>query len=298
MARRTSTAGAKANKVQGDFARNTLALIYDFDGTLTPQPMQEYTVLPQLGIAPQDFWAEVNAEAKRTGGDGILTYMRLLVEKIEANKAHLSRDALRKLARDVQYFPGVETWFERVNRYVASASGGTVQARHYIISAGLSEILEGISIKHHFERIYASQYHFNHHEVACFPTIVINDTSKTQYLFRINKGVHNNWEHERINRYKPDEDRPVPFERMIFIGDGDTDVPTMKMMHTKGGYSIAVYDPRNSERDQQKIYGLISEDRVNFVAAADYREGSALDLIVKGLIGRIAITAGTVPDVL
>ena len=99
-----------------------------------------------------------------------------------------------------------------------------------------------------------------------------------------------------INRFMADDDRPVPFERMIFLGDGDTDVPTMKMMHTKGGFSIAVYDPRNSERDQQKIYGLISEDRVNFVAAADYREGSALDLIVKGLIGRIAINAGTMPE--
>jgi hypothetical protein len=158
-------------------------------------------------------------------------------------------------------------------------------------------MIAGCPIAHRFEHVFASKYVYNDADEAVWPAVGINYTTKTQYLFRINKGVHNNWEHERINRYVPDEDRPVPFERMIFIGDGDTDVPTMKMMHTKGGYSIAVYDPRNSEKDQKKIYSLISEDRVNFVAAADYREGQPLDLIVKGLIGRIAINAGTMPAV-
>ena len=204
------------------FARNTLAIVYDFDGTLTPQPMQEYTVLPELGISPDAFWAEVNAEVRATGGDGILTYMRLLVEKIEANKAHLNRDTLRRLARGIQYYPGVAGWFERINAYVRTRSGGVVETRHYIISAGLSEILEGISIKHHFERIYASQYHFNHHDVACFPTIVINDTSKTQYLFRINKGREQAG--ESINEYMPENERPIPFTHMLYIGDGLTDV--------------------------------------------------------------------------
>jgi phosphoserine phosphatase len=284
MALRTSTAGAKSNKVQGDFARNTLALIYDFDGTLTPQPMQEYTVLPQLGIAPQDFWAEVNAEAKRTGGDGILTYMRLLVEKIEANKAHLSRDALRKLARDVQYFPGVETWFERVNRYVASASGGTVQARHYIISAGLSEILEGISIKHHFERIYASQYHFNHHEVACFPTIVINDTSKTQYLFRINKGREQ--QGESINEYMPEAERPVPFGHMLYLGDGLTDVPCMTVTKNYGGFAIAVHNPGN-DNSLTVCRDLVAGQRIDFFAEADYRSGKTLEKRVRTILDLI-----------
>ncbi|MEQ8662566.1 MAG: haloacid dehalogenase-like hydrolase, partial [Gammaproteobacteria bacterium] len=142
------------------YRRSTLAIVYDFDGTLTPQPMQEYTVLPQLGIAAGAFWAEVNDEVRRTGGDAILTYMRLLVEKIEANKAHLSREALRQLAAGIEYYPGVEDWFARINGYVETRTGGAVQVRHYIVSAGLSEILEGISIKHHFSRIYASQYYF------------------------------------------------------------------------------------------------------------------------------------------
>ena len=128
-------------KSKPQFHRNVLALVYDFDGTLTPQPMQEYTVLPQLGISGEEFWQEVNDEVIRTGGDSILTYMRLLVEKIDTNKKHLSRDALRDLAKKIKYFPGVEGWFERVNQYVHERSAGAVEVKHYIISAGLSEII-------------------------------------------------------------------------------------------------------------------------------------------------------------
>ncbi len=275
---------ARARRGEAPFARNTLALIYDFDGTLTPQPMQEYTVLPQLGIAPQDFWSEVNAEVRRTGGDSILTYMRLLVEKIEANKAHLSREALRTLARDVRYFPGVETWFERINRYVHTRSGGLVQARHYIISAGLSEILEGISIKHHFERIYASQYHFNHHEVACFPTIVINDTSKTQYLFRINKGREQPG--ESINEYMPEAARPVPFTHMLYLGDGLTDVPCMTVTKNYGGFAIAVHNPDNAS-SLAVCRELVAGERIDFFAEADYRSGRTLERRVHSILDLI-----------
>ena len=263
------------------FTRDTLALIYDFDGTLTPQPMQEYTVLPQLGIAAEDFWAEVNAEVKRTGGDSILTYMRLLVEKIEANKAHVSRASLRRLAGGIRYFPGVESWFERINRYVHGASGGTVQVRHYIISAGLSEILEGISIKHHFERIYASQYYFNHHEVACFPTVVINDTSKTQYLFRINKGREE--AQESINEYMPEAARPIPFGHMLYIGDGLTDVPCMTVTKNNGGFSVAVHNPR-APKSIETCRALALANRIDYFAAADYRAGKPLEKRVRTIL--------------
>ena len=266
------------------FARNTLALVYDFDGTLTPQPMQEYTVLPQLGLSARAFWDEVNAEVKRTGGDSILTYMRLLVEKIEANKAHLSRDVLRKLAGGIQYYPGVASWFERVNAYVSARSEGMVQTRHYIISAGLSEILEGISIKHHFERIYASQYHFNHHEVACFPTIVINDTSKTQYLFRINKGRERSG--ESINEYMPESARPIPFGHMVYIGDGLTDVPCMTVTKMYGGFAVAVHNPRH-RASIHTCRELASANRIDYYAPADYRPGRVLEKRVRTILDLI-----------
>ena len=266
------------------YHRNTLAIVYDFDGTLTPQPMQEYTVLPQLGISGEEFWAEVNAEVRRTGGDAILTYMRLLVEKIEANKAHLSREALRKLAAGIEYYPGVDSWFERINNYVADKTGGSVQTRHYIISAGLSEILEGISIKHHFTRIYASQYYFDHHEAARFPTVVINDTAKTQYLFRINKGRESSL--ETINEYMPEGDRPIPFQHMLYVGDGLTDVPCMTVVKNYGGFAVAVHKPRSQEA-VKVCRELVDANRIDFYAPADYGPARKLEQRVHKILDLI-----------
>ncbi|HJP35109.1 MAG TPA: HAD family hydrolase [Gammaproteobacteria bacterium] len=256
------------------FTRNILAIVYDFDGTLTPQPMQEYTVLPQLGISGEDFWSEVDSEVRRTGGDSILTYMRLLVEKIDQNKKHLSREALRDLATRIKYFPGVEVWFDRINRYVEDKSAGKIQVRHYIISAGLGEILEGVSIKSKFERIYASQYFFNHHEAACFPTIVINDTTKTQYLFRINKGREESG--DSINEYMPEADRPIPFGNMLYIGDGLTDVPCMTVVKNYGGFAIAVHKPGNAA-SIAVCRELASVNRIDYFAPADYRKRRKLE---------------------
>ncbi|MFN3930475.1 MAG: HAD family hydrolase [Brevundimonas sp.] len=275
------------------------ALIYDFDGTLARGNMQEVTFIPSVGMEKGAFWEEAERLTRDADGDGILMYMQLMLNHARANKAPITRALLRDHGQDVKLFDGLrsdltgEGWFDRINAVGAKYG---LEIEHYIISAGLEEMIDGCPIRPEFRHVFASKFVYDDQGVAIWPAVGVNYTTKTQYLFRINKGVLNHWEHEKINRFMADDDRPVPFERMIFLGDGDTDVPTMKMMHTKGGFSIAVYDPRNSERDQQKIYGLISEDRVNFVAAADYRAGSALDLIVKGLIGRIAITSGTMPD--
>lgn len=275
------------------------ALIYDFDGTLARGNMQEVSFIPSVGMGIGDFWGEAERLTKDADGDGILMYMQLMLHHARLNDAPITKKALREHGQDVKLFDGLKTdltgpgWFERINAVGAQYG---LEIEHYIISAGLEEMIDGCPIRDEFRHVFASKFVYDQNGVAIWPAVGVNYTTKTQYLFRINKGVLNHWEHERINRFIADDDRPVPFERMIFLGDGDTDVPTMKMMHTKGGFSVAVYDPRNSERDQKKIYGLISEDRVNFVAAADYRAGSALDLIVKGLIGRIAINAGTMPE--
>jgi hypothetical protein len=274
------------------------ALIYDFDGTLARGNMQEVTFIPSVGMGIGDFWGEADRLTRESDGDNILMYMQLMLQRARENGAPITRRTLREHGHDVKLFDGLKTdltgpgWFERINALGANYG---LEIEHYIISAGLEEMIDGCPIRDAFRHVFASKFVYDTDGVAIWPAVGVNYTTKTQYLFRINKGVLNHFEHDKINRFTPDEDRPVPFDRMIFLGDGDTDVPTMKMMHTKGGFSIAVYDPRNSDRDQQKIYSLISEDRVNFVAAADYREGSALDLIVKGLIGRIAINSGTMP---
>ena len=147
-------------------SRNIIALIYDFDGTLSPQPMQEYTVLPEIGVKPAKFWADVEAEVERTGGEDIVTYMRMMFEEAERAKIHIDRDKLKEMGRKVEYFDGVEDWFERVNAYVDERSGATVETRHYIISSGLKEILEGVSVHKHFYNVFASEYYFNHHGQA------------------------------------------------------------------------------------------------------------------------------------
>ncbi|MBU1325711.1 MAG: haloacid dehalogenase-like hydrolase [Alphaproteobacteria bacterium] len=275
------------------------ALIYDFDGTLARGNMQEVTFIPSVGMGIGDFWGEADRLTREADGDNILMYMQLMLQRARENDAPITRAMLREHGHDVKLFDGLKTdltgpgWFDRINAFGARYG---LEIEHYIVSAGLEEMIEGCPIRDAFRHVFASHFVYDDKGVATWPAVGVNYTTKTQYLFRINKGVLNHYEHEAINRFMPDETRPVPFERMIFLGDGDTDVPTMKMMHTKGGFSIAVYDPRNSDRDQQKIYSLISEDRVNFVAAADYREGRPLDLIVKGLLGRIAITAGTMPE--
>ena len=266
------------------FKQNIIALVYDFDGTLSPQPMQEYTVLPELGINANDFWLECKKEAKKYNADGMLTYMRLLIEKIELKHSHLDRKGLRNLAKDIRYFPGVETWFDRINNHVREKSGGKIKVRHYIISAGLKEILEGIKIRQHFEKMYASEYYFDHHDAARFPTVVINDTSKTQYIFRINKGVEDI--NQSINEYMPESDRPIPFSNMIYIGDGLTDVPCMTVTKNNGGYALAVHKP-NSPESASTCRELAKANRIDYFAPANYKKGKRLEKRVKLILDLI-----------
>ena len=270
------------------------ALIYDFDGTLARGNMQEVSFIPSIGMTPKQFWDSVYTETQKADGDGILMYMQMMLAAAQRVGQPVTKQALRDHGQDVALFEGLRdmSWFERMDAFGDQFG---LEIEHYIISAGLTEMIEGCPIAKAFKHVYASKYVYDDNDVAIWPAVGVNYTTKTQYLFRINKGVFNHWDDERINRFIPDDERPIPFERMIFLGDGDTDVPTMKMMHTKGGFSIAVYDPENTPRDTNKIHRLISEDRVNFVAAADYREGSPVDLIVKGLIGRIAVNAGRMP---
>ena len=274
------------------------ALIYDFDGTLARGNMQEVTFIPSVGMDIGDFWGEADKLTRSADGDNILMYMQLMLLRSRQNDQLITRKMLAEHGQDVKLFDGLKSdltatgWFERIN---AKGREYGLDIEHYIISAGLEEMIEGCPIRDEFHHVFASKFAYDAHGTAIWPAVGVNYTTKTQYLFRINKGVLNHWEHEKINRFMADDDRPVPFERMIFLGDGDTDVPTMKMMHTKGGFSIAVYDPDNTPRDHNKIHRLISEDRVNFVAEGDYREGTPVDLIVKGLIGRIAVNYGRMP---
>jgi len=266
------------------FFQDTIALVYDFDGTLSPQPMQEYTVLPKIGVEPARFWDAVNREARATDSDMMLVYMRHILEALERAKVDVKREDFAQMAGKIKYFPGVAGWFARMNAYVARRSQGHVKLRHYLISAGQKEILEGVSIRRHFRRIYASEYHFNHHGVATFPKFLVTDTLKTQFLFRINKGIED--VNESINEHMPESERPIPFPNLVYVGDGMTDVPSMALAKKNGGHAVAVFDPRRAN-GRATCVKLLDAGRVDFVAEADYRKGTRLSRRVELLLDAI-----------
>ena len=269
------------------FFQSTIAVVYDFDGTLSPQPMQEYTVLPKIGVKPDEFWARVNRDARETESDMMLVYMRHIIEALEVGRIDVKREDFAAMARQIKYFPGVTTWFGRMNAYVRRRSRGKVKLQHYLISAGQKEILDGVAIRKHFKRIYASEYHFNHHGVATFPKLLVTDTMKTQFLFRINKGREGVT--ESINEHMPEAERPIPFQNMIYVGDGMTDVPSMALTKKSGGHTVAVYNPRG-KRGRSTCVKLLNAGRADFIAEADYRKASKLSRRVELLLD--AIIAG------
>lgn len=270
----------------------TAAIIYDFDGTLSPGSMHDHSFIPRLGYGDVgEFWNEVKTECKRRDGDEILTYMQLMIDR---SAQPLTVDGLRKHGAELPLFAGLETWFERMNTY---ANAHDLTLDHYVISSGIREMIEGCSVYHFFKRVFASSFVYDAEGKAVWPAVAINYTTKTQFLFRINKGIDNTWSNDEINRWQPMDERPVPFQRMIFIGDGDTDIPSMKMVRYKGGTAIAVFDPANWQLsdNQHKIHRLIAEDRATYVAPADYTKGSQLDVTVRGILGRLARDTGYRP---
>ena len=250
--------------------KNIIALIYDFDGTLSPRPMQEYTFLPQIGEDPATFWAEVNAFAKQHEADNLITYMHLMYKKARAKGIRIDRAALVAQGRSVELFTGVTEWFAAIGDYVRVRAETPAEVRHYLVSSGLKEIIEGTSIYPEFTNVFASEYFFEAYDVP-FPKRVITDTGKTQYLFRINKGIENLG--ESINHHMPESERPIPFSNMIYFGDGDTDVPSMAVVRKNGGHAIAVH---GDEPGRLKNLDLLRAGRCDFFAGADYRVGSAL----------------------
>lgn len=267
------------------------ALIYDFDGTLAPGNVQEHTFIPGLGIEKDVFWAEVRRLAEMHDADEILVYMWHILETARAKGLPITRGAFQEHGRNTPLFDGLDTWFDRIDRYGEERG---LDIEHYIISSGTQEMIEGCPISTRFRKIYASRFIYDEQGQAAWPGVAINYTNKTQFLFRINKGIESTWDNSKINRYMPHGDRPLPFTRMVFLGDGETDIPSMKMVRNLEGHSVAVFDPEKwgEPRTQEHVFRLIAEDRADFTVPADYRAGTQLDITVKGILGRIARVEG------
>jgi hypothetical protein len=261
-----------------------VAIVYDFDGTLAPGNMQEYDFIPKLGMSPTDFWGKAGALAKECDGDVILAYLNLMLREANAKQVPIRRDDFIEYGRSVDLFPGVIEWFDRVN---AEGKKRGLAIQHFIVSSGLREMVQGSRIARKFERVFASAFAYDVNGVAYAPALALNYTTKTQYLFRINKGTLDVWDNSVINTYVPHAERSVPFERMIYLGDGETDVPCMRLVKDQGGHSLAVY--RKGKHGAKAVAEkLLGEGRVNFIAVADYTENSEIEQRVSAVLDRIS----------
>jgi phosphoserine phosphatase len=270
------------------FERPRVVFAYDFDGTLAPGNMQEHAFIPdELGMNHQDFWEETKVLAKAQRGDPILAYMHLMLRKARERGRELTLESWRRRGAGLQLFPGVEDWFERQN---ARADALELDLRHFIISSGNRELIEGSPIARHFERIYASAFMFDVHEDAIGIALGVNYTSKTQYLFRINKWTLEEWDDAAINKAVAKDDRPVPFDRIAYFGDGTTDVPTMRLVTDQGGSAVAVYNPA-SPTSMAAALELRNDGRAQLAGPGDYTEGSPLDQLAQALLAEMAARA-------
>lgn len=263
--------------------RPVIAICYDFDKTLSPDDMQAQGYIQSVGYDVPDFWQKTNELSTKNEMDQNLAYMYMMKLKSEG-KVLFTREKLEEYGSKVQLFPGVEKWFERIREYGMQKG---VIVEHYIISSGLKEMIEGTCVARAgaFEKIYASSFYYNENGVAVWPAQVINYTSKTQFLFRIEKGTLDINDPAVNDFFSPDQMR-VPFRNMVYIGDSDTDIPCMKLVHANGGHSIGVYN--NSTMDKNKVYKMMRDGRIRYFVPADYTENSDLDLLVKSIINRTA----------
>ena len=263
----------------------TVALIYDFDGTLSPGNMQEYDFIPAVGKSNKEFWNDANILAETQDADPVLTYMARMIQEAQSKGLSLRREAFQESGRNIVYYNGVEGWFPRMNAYAAERG---IRLLHYINSSGMKEIIEGTSIAHEFKHIYACSFLYNVDGIAYWPAVAVNYTNKTQFIFKINKGVESVFDTRDVNRFMEENKRPVPFSRMIYFGDGTTDIPCMKLVKNFGGHSIAVYNPQE-EGQRSVLNDLIRDNRVNHVCPADYSDGSEIDIVVKTIIDKIVM---------
>jgi len=259
-----------------------IAIIYDFDRTLAIEDLQNFSFIPHLGMTPHEFWQATNINSQKTGMEKILSYMYMMMVESKKRNIPLTKEFLFSLGKSVKFFPGLTTWFDRMNQFGEQQG---VSVEHYVITSGTKEIIEGTSIAKSFKAIFGCEFLFDEKtKEAIWPKIAINYTMKTQYFFRIAKGILNQSEDDKVNERT--KEKRIRYRNIIYIGDGLTDVPAMVLAKENGGKSIGVY----AKDDIRKANALVDDDRVNFICEADYTQNSMLDKVVKLTIQQMAIT--------
>lgn len=258
-----------------------VAILYDFDKTLSTTDMQNYSFIPALGMKPEEFWGATGEFSKKTEVERILSYMYMMIKLSKEKGIQLTRKFLNECGKKIEYYPGVESWFSRINKY---GQAHDVKVEHYLLSSGTKEIVEGSKIAKYFKEIYGCEFYFDPEtQTPVWPKLAVNYTQKTQYLFRISKGATDLRDDKKIN--EKEKEHRIPYTNMIYLGDGMTDVPCMQVLKNNGGKSIAIY----SKKDKSSIQKLVKENRVNFAFTGNYTEGSNLDKTVKSIIKQVAV---------
>lgn len=258
-----------------------MAICYDFDRTLSPDDMQTFTLIPSFGIDAGDFWRGSDGLAVEHLMDKNLAWMYELIKYSQFKGKSIRREYFKETGKNVKLYDGVTEWFENVNAYAEKFG---IEVEHYIISSGLKEIIEGSEIAKYFKRIYASSYMYSADGIAVWPAQVVNYTTKTQFIFRIAKGILEEYD-ERVNDNMPKSKYAIPYRNIVYIGDSATDIPCMQLVKDRGGYSIGVYDPKS--RNKKKVLGLFNDDRLSFFAPAKYTENSTIFNYMKRVIEEI-----------
>jgi len=262
--------------------KTLVAMIYDFDKTLCDRDMQEYSFIPNLGMNPTEFWKATDEFANKEKMDKILACMYMMINEAKKDSKTITKEYLNSLGSDIDFFPGILDWFDRINKYAEQLG---LKVEHYIVSSGLKEIIEGTKISSWFKEIYACEFLYNEQGYAIWPKISVNYTTKTQFLSRINKGVLDISNDKLLNKKMLEEDRRISTKNMIYLGDGFTDIPSMRMTRETGGYAIAVYQ----NNDKKIVNDLLNDNRIDFYAKADYQEDSEIDKLIKNILKDISI---------
>ena len=260
-----------------------IALIYDYDGTLSPGNMQEFGFIQAVGSTPEEFWKMSDSIAIGQDASNVLAYMKLMFDEARRHGIKLRREDFLRFGRDIRLFDGVREWFRLINEYGAAHG---VKIEHYINSSGLKEIIEGSPIAREFKHVFAGTFIYDANGEAEWPGIAVDYTAKTQFLFKISKGIFSARDNKQVNESMAEEKKRIPFSHMIYFGDGDTDVPCMKIVGMFGGHSIAVYDPQN-ERKKATAAKLKRQGRVAFAVPAVYTQDAPAYRVVTAIIDKI-----------
>ena len=262
-------------------AKTKLAIMYDFDKTLSTTDMQNYTFIPNLGMTPEEFWNKTGEFSAETGCERILSYMYVMLREAKKKGIKVTREYLHECGKNIKFYPGVQEYFKRINDYGKSKG---VEVEHYLVSSGTKEIVEGCPIFKEFKQAWGCEFYFENDEPV-WPKLAINYTQKTHFFFRIAKGAFEITNDAAVNEKTAEDERRIPYRNIVYMGDGMTDIPCMTLVKKNDGKSIAVY--QRGQKD--KVKEIYDEHRCDFIAFADYSEGKAIDKILKMIIDRVAL---------